>query len=109
MSRSEAVSRQATLVMELIGMQVAQARRAQRRTAADIAERAGISRPTLRRIENGDPAVAAGTVFEVAALLGVPLFAEPDRLETLAQRERARLALLPSRVHVPTPEFDDDF
>ncbi|MHB1712768.1 MAG: helix-turn-helix domain-containing protein, partial [Acidimicrobiales bacterium] len=55
------------------------ARRRQRRTTAEIAERAGITRVTLRRIEHRDPNVALGLYFEVASVLGMPLFGAEGR------------------------------
>lgn len=75
-----------------------------------MAERAGISRTTLSKIEYGDPGVAIGTVFEVATLLGVPLFGvEAGQLGELADRAGERLSLLPERVREPVVEVDDDF
>lgn len=79
-------------------------------TAAELAERAGISRKTLRRIECGEPGTEIGTVFEVAALVGVRLF---DMSERALVRERARLdeklTLLPKAVHPSARAVDDDF
>lgn len=94
----------------ILGQQLAATRRRQRRTAEEIALRAGTTRTTLRRIERGDPAVAIGLYFEVAAVLSVPLFGR-DRQEfaELAARGGRELALLPSRAHVsdPSPVIDD--
>ncbi len=75
-----------------------------------LAERAGISRDLLYRIEKGDPRCEIGVVFELAAILGIPLF-EPD-LSALQSHHRAmrdRLALLPKAVHVSHSEVKDDF
>ncbi|HEY1827638.1 MAG TPA: helix-turn-helix transcriptional regulator [Acidimicrobiales bacterium] len=94
----------------VLGLEVARARRARRWTAADLAERAGISLMTLRKVERGDPSVALGTAFEVATLLGVPLFgASREELSELTTRGRERLALLPSRVRRPATEVHDAF
>ena len=96
--------------LRVMAQQIAAARRERRRTAADVAERAGISRTTLTKIEHGDPSVAIGTVFEVASLLGVPLFsASRDELAALAARGEDRLALLPDRVRESDLDIDDDF
>lgn len=96
--------------LTVLGQQIAAARRERGRTAADIAERAGISRTTLSKVEHGDPSVAIGTVFEVATLLGVPLFgAGREELAQLAARSGERLALLTERVREPKLEIDDDF
>lgn len=95
----------------MLGLQLATARRRQRRTAEEIAERAGTTRVTLRRIERGDPEVAIGLYFEVAMVLSVPLFAREGQAlaELVAQGER-ELALLPARVVVDDlDDVDDDF
>jgi serine/threonine-protein kinase HipA len=86
-------------VLALLGQQIRVGRKERRWSAQDLAERAGISRDTLQHIEKGDARCAIGLVFEVAALVGVPLFTLD--LPTLA-RERshaeAKLALLPKAV-----------
>ncbi|MEI8404550.1 MAG: helix-turn-helix transcriptional regulator [Actinomycetes bacterium] len=95
---------------KVLGNQIAAARRERRWTSANLAERAGISVVTLRKIERGDLSVAIGSVFEVATLLGVPLFT-PDRRElgwALAQSEQ-RLALIPSRVRARRTVVSDAF
>ena len=75
-----------------------------------LAERAGISRDMLHRIEKGDPRCEIGVVFELAAILGVPLF-EPTlgALQTHNREIQSRLALLPGAVHAPRGEVKDDF
>lgn len=94
----------------VLGQQLAAARRRQRRTAEEVAERAGMTRVTLRRIERGDPAVAIGLYFEVATVLSVPLFgAEGRELAELAARGKRELALLPARIDVRPQVVDDDF
>lgn len=40
-------------------------------TAQQVAERAGITRDTLRKIESGDPSVGFGNVAQVLRALGV--------------------------------------
>lgn len=94
----------------LIGAEIAARRKERRWTEAQLAERAGISRTTLHKVERGDTSVAIGTVFDLATLVGVVLFHE-----TAAQvaRDRhavdQRLALLPDRIRVSTKEVFDDF
>ena len=53
-----------------IGSHLADWRRMQNLTAVQVAERADISRDTLRRLEHGDPGVSLGTVLGVARALG---------------------------------------
>lgn len=75
-----------------------------------LAERAGISRDLLYRIEKGDPRCEIGVVFELAAILGVPLFEpEPGALTARVRDVQERLALLPKSVHVQRDEVKDDF
>lgn len=76
----------------------------------ELAERAGVSVPTIRKVEKGDPAVAIGTVFEMATLLGLPLFGtDRSGLVDLVQRGQERLALLPARVRDKDRPVHDDF
>lgn len=94
----------------VVGQLVASERRRQRRTAVDLAERAGISRDTLYRVERGDPNVAIGTALELLVLLGVPLFSrDADGLAHQVASGRQLLALLPDRVRPTSRTPDDDF
>ncbi|WP_231621869.1 helix-turn-helix transcriptional regulator [Sphingomonas sp. Ag1] len=86
------------------------ARTEQRISQADLAARAGISRALLGRVERGEPGCAIGTVFELAAILKVPLFGfEENGLAQEAHRVADRLALLPGAVHNRRAAVDDDF
>ena len=94
----------------VVGQLVASERRRQHRTAAELAERAGISRDTLYRVERGDPTVAIGTALELLVLLGIPLFAtDADGLTRQVASGRQLLALLPDRVRPDARKPDDDF
>lgn len=105
-----ATSTQARTALRVLARQIAIARRESGRSAQDVAERAGITRKTLSKVEHGDPGVAVGTVFEVATILGVPLFTDDRReMAELSGRLDDRLALLPSRVRTPVRQVDDDF
>ena len=71
----------------LVGDRVRLARKGRRWTVAQLAERVGVSRVTIQKIERGDPTVALGTAFEAATLLGVTLFhADPERRRIEAGR-----------------------
>jgi transcriptional regulator with XRE-family HTH domain len=96
--------------VRILGLEIARARRARRWAAAELAERAGVSRHTVRAAEHGAPSVAIGTVFELATLVGIELLGV-DRadLPALLERGRDRLALLPSRVRQPTTPVKDEF
>lgn len=68
-------------------------------TTAQVAERAGISRPTLAKIEHGDATVGLGSVIAVARVLGVAeqLLTSVDPYETELGRASAD-RILPERV-----------
>lgn len=94
----------------LLGQQIRLARKKRRWSEANLAERAGISRATLQKIEAGEMTPAIGLVFEVATLAGVPLFEQDiQRLETSIDLTQSKIALLPKRIRVQTKVADDDF
>lgn len=96
--------------VEALGAQIAAARRELGWTAADLAGRLGVTPQLVGRIERGSPGTAIGTVLEAAVVCGVPLFGvDAAHLGRAADQARARLALLPERVRVRTPELDNDF
>jgi transcriptional regulator with XRE-family HTH domain len=79
-------------------------------TTQELADRVGISRGLLHRIEKADPCCAIGTVFEVAAVLGIALFHADDT--TLMMHSKLiddKLSLLPREARKRKPEVDDDF
>jgi transcriptional regulator with XRE-family HTH domain len=95
---------------QLLGAQILQARRERRWSAQQLADRAGITRVTLNKIEQGDLTVGLGLAFEAAALVGVPLFQEDrNRLSAEVDRAQNRLALLPQRIRTPKQSVTDDF
>lgn len=103
-------SRYSLQALTLLGASLRAARIERKMGTQTLAERAGISRDLLHRIEKGDPRCEIGVVFELAAILGVPLF-EPE-LGALHKRTREvedRLTLLPRAVHAPRDEVKDDF
>ncbi|MBA2933060.1 helix-turn-helix transcriptional regulator [Sphingomonas sp. CGMCC 1.13654] len=103
-------SRYAADALRLMADTIRSARTEQRIAQIDLAERAGISRSLLARIERGDPGCAIGSVFEVAAILRIPLFGLEERdLAREADRVADRLALLPSAVRQRRTPVDDDF
>jgi transcriptional regulator with XRE-family HTH domain len=94
---------------QLLGAEVRDARLRRRWRVRELAERAGISTDTLHKVETGDPSVALGTAFDVAVLLGVPLFYERSRLAEDAARLRGRPVLLPRTVRARAGELSNDF
>lgn len=107
MRRAHAFSKQTLDAARVLGLRIAEGRRSRRWTQAELCERAGVSRATVRNAERGEPTVAVGVVFELATLVGVQLLGvPPGRLPELAARERERLALLPAHVY-PRHVADD--
>ena len=110
MAATRTYSQQTVDAVRVLGLEIARARRARRWTINELAERAGVSRITVRAAEAGTPTVAVGTMFELATILGIDLFgASPAELPELLERGRDRLALLPARVRRPSIPIDDDF
>ena len=94
----------------LIGQQIKLARKNRKWSSANLAERAGITRETLQRIENGDMKPAIGLVFEVATIVGVPLFEQDSHpLSRNIELIQSKIQLLPQRVRNPKKVVDDGF
>jgi len=107
---TRAFSRHSREAASLFGMLIQQARIARDLTVAEVAERAGMSRGLVHRIESGDMGCSIGAVFEVATIVGVCLFeAEPGTLDKHLAASRATLALLPKSVRRSQPVVKDDF
>ena len=87
----------------LLGKLIRLARKERKLSAAELAERTGISRGTLQRIEKGDPKVEIGIMFEAATLVGVNLFdSDNGRLSGKLARIDDKLALMPKAIHKPS-------
>src|ERR1700689_4066862 len=87
-----------------MGEQLATWRRLRQLTAAQVADRAGISRHTVMRLENGEGA-SMENLLRVARALGVldQLVEAVDPFQTDVGRLRSQEAL-PQRVRPPRPE-----
>ena len=103
-------SRHAREAVELLGLMIRNARIERKLTVADVAERAGISRGLMHRIEKGETGSSIGAAFEVAAIVGLRLF-EPETttLNRHLSMELNRLTLLPQSVRTGTMKVKDDF
>jgi transcriptional regulator with XRE-family HTH domain len=107
---ARAYSRYSREAATLFGMLIQEARIARKWTVAEVAERAGMSRGLVHRIESGDMGCSIGAVFEVAAIVGVRLFdAEPGAINRHLTTSRETLALLPKSVRRSQPVVKDDF
>jgi transcriptional regulator with XRE-family HTH domain len=110
MKRTRTYSPYAIEAARLLGARVSLARRERRWSMQELADRAGITKFTLSKVEHGDPSVGLGVAFEVATLVGVPLFHEDrSRLSVDIDRARDRIALLPQRVRARGGDVKDDF
>ena len=94
----------------LLGVLIREARLARKLTAQELADRAGISRGLLQRIEKGNLKCEIGAVFEVAAIVGVKLFDADESMLTKHLRQiNEKLTLLPKSVRNKFKVVHDDF
>lgn len=106
--RTYAVGTRAALA--LLGKRIRMARKERRFSEAALAERVGIARSTLQRIEKGDPHVEIGLVFEAAMIAGVALFGDEGPSVRRHAEADAALALLPKAIREASHAEDvDDF
>ena len=110
MAKERTYSRHTREAATLLAKQIQLGRKQRKWNEQELADRAGISRATLQKIEKGDLRVAIGLVFEVAALVGIPLFdQERSSLAAHIARTDDKLALLPSSVRKRRKPVDDEF
>lgn len=96
--------------MKLFGNTIHAERKARKMSEMELAERVGVSRQTIQRMEKGDPTCAIGTVFEAAHIVGIQLFdMPPSRLAAEQRRIEERLTLLPKAIHTKRKVINDDF
>lgn len=108
--KHQAFSRYSHEATVLLGKMIRQRRIEQGITVQRLAERAGISRGLVQRIERGDMGCSIGAVFEAAAIVGVPLFdASLSELRASTAETDKLLRLLPRSVHLAGKRVDDDF
>jgi DNA-binding XRE family transcriptional regulator len=94
----------------LLGKSIRLGRKERKWSVQALADRAGISRGTLVKIEKGDLRCEIGLVFELAVIVGVRLF---DTDEAGITKETSyvdsKIALLPKRVRAAALVVNDDF
>lgn len=94
----------------LLGGLIRTARKERKFTAQELADRAGISRGLLQRVEKGDLKCEIGAAFEVATIVGVRLFdADETTLTKHLRQTDDRLVLLPKRIKARKKAVRDDF
>lgn len=96
--------------VELLGKMIRHRRKQRKMTETELAERLGIARSTVQRLEKGDPKVEIGIMFEAAALVGVNLFDTDEKgVKALSQRMDDRIAILPKHVYKSGKKVIDEF
>lgn len=75
-------------------------------TQAELAERAGTSRPTIHRLESGRGSVAWATVMTVCWVLGLP--SDPEAVDDERRGELLAKGEMIHRVR-SRRQIDDDF
>lgn len=109
-TRSPALSSPARSALELLGSLIKAARKERAMSQSELAERLGVSRHTVMALERGEPKVAVGTVFEAAAVVGVPLLAPDEReLARVAGAVAGLASVLPERAGRKRRRLDDEF
>ncbi len=94
----------------LFGALIREARNERKLTAQELADRAGISRGLLQRIEKGNLKCEIGAVFEVATIVGITLFeADGSALAKNLRQTKEKLALMPKSVRRKLKKVNDDF
>jgi len=110
MAKQRVYSKYTLEAVILLGGQIKLGRKQRKWSEKNLAERAGISRATLQKIESGEMSCSIGMAFEVAMLVGVNLF-EQDKAPLLRHLEQTKdkIALLPKRIKTKVKVVHDDF
>ncbi|HEY9219040.1 MAG TPA: helix-turn-helix domain-containing protein [Phenylobacterium sp.] len=109
-TKKRSYARYTLAAVALLGNLVQLERKSRRMSAQIFADRLGVSRETVTRLEKGDPKVELGLAFEACALLSIPLFEEDLHAITHRVEETSsRLALLPKRTRARPVKVDNDF
>ena len=104
------LSRYGREAVTMLGQLIRASRLTRKISVQDLADRVGVSRDMIRRIERGDPRCTIGIVFEAASVVGVTLFeADRDRLSEMVAEQDAKLSLLPKAVRQKKTAVKDDF
>lgn len=109
-TKQRTYSKYAKEAVFLLGQQIKLGRKKHKWSEQNLADRAGISRATLQKIESGEMSPSIGPVFEVAALVGVTLFEQDNKaLSTRLDLTQSKIALLPKRIQNRKKAVEDDF
>jgi transcriptional regulator with XRE-family HTH domain len=96
--------------VKLLGKMIRYRRKQRKMTEFELAERLGVARSTVQRLERGDPRVEIGIMFEAAALVRVRLFdADENGVKALSGHIEDRIAVLPKHVYKSGKKVVDEF
>ncbi len=91
MSQISALPQAVQEALQMLGELIQSARRSANYTSEEIAQKAGVNRKTIARLEKGDPGIGLGLFLSVLWLLDIPLLRGFD----LGNRQsRTQIALL---------------
>lgn len=108
--RTRNYSSRTLLAIDLLAKLIQSARKRKGWSETELAERCGATRPTIRKIEQGNPATEIGLYFEIASILDIPLFSDdPAQLRSLRRELDLELSVLPQRIRKSAEEVIDDF
>ncbi|MGD9007302.1 MAG: helix-turn-helix domain-containing protein [Desulfobacteraceae bacterium] len=101
-------------VLKELGMLIASGRKERRFTQAELANRVGVGRMTIVRMERGAPEVAIGYYLTAAWILGLPVLSWSDfagsRMDSSVSAFLEKLGYhLPERVRPKKDDIDNDF
>jgi len=107
----EDVSSRATKsTLSYLGNLIKLARKERGITQEELAERIGIGRMKVNRIEAGNSKCTIGSVFEVCFVLGIPLMGcEKEHINSLSRMLSYMNKLLPENIPNKNIDFNDDF
>jgi len=97
-----------------LGMLIATGRKERQFTQAELANRVGVGRMTIVRMEKGAPEVAIGNYLTAAWILGLPVLSWNDfgglRVDSSVAAYLEKIGRhLPARVRKQSNEIDNDF
>lgn len=110
MTKQRTYSKYAQEAAKLMGAQIKLGRKQRHWSEQNLADRAGISRATLQKIENGEMSCAIGLVFETATIVGLKLFELDNHpLSKNIEHTQDKIALLPQRIKAKKKVVHDNF
>lgn len=103
-------SRAAMDVINNLSALIKLARKERKITQIELAERVGVSRATLQKVESGNPSIAIQTYFEAAIIVGVPLMgSNKEDIQNLSMLLSYISPLVPETIRGKQIDLDDDF